>query len=226
MPSVFLFGIIFGLTGNIANLSLYLVSSMSFIIFAGSGQFIALVLIVEEKGLTAIIVTAIVINFRHLLFSANINKIVEVNGFKKLLSAYLLTDEAFIVTTNVDKELKSGKIVHPEVNMEDVLIGAGLTLWFLWNIATIMGYLLGNIIGDAVNISTNFIVSATFLGYLISHWANSPVERKFILAISLISFIFSFWLESADLIILVLSTGFVISMISSKLSSNSEEETS
>ncbi|MHA2031499.1 MAG: AzlC family ABC transporter permease, partial [Candidatus Kariarchaeaceae archaeon] len=49
LPSVIIFGIIFGITGYTTGLPLYLVSSMSYIIFAGSSQFLVLILISENE---------------------------------------------------------------------------------------------------------------------------------------------------------------------------------
>ena len=65
LPSVIIFGLIFGITGYSSGLPLYLVSSMSYVIFAGSSQFLVLILIKEDDPLAAILIAGILINLRH-----------------------------------------------------------------------------------------------------------------------------------------------------------------
>ncbi|MHA1512946.1 MAG: AzlC family ABC transporter permease, partial [Candidatus Hodarchaeales archaeon] len=60
-PSVILFGVILGFTGGLGGLPFLLVISTSFIIFAGSAQFIVLLLIIRGDPLFAIFLAGIII---------------------------------------------------------------------------------------------------------------------------------------------------------------------
>ena len=70
IPSIVLFGLVFGYTGGNADLPFLLVSSTSFIIFAGTAQFFIILAIIQQDPIIPIIMTAIVINLRHLLYGA------------------------------------------------------------------------------------------------------------------------------------------------------------
>ena len=213
MPSVIGFGLIFGFTGGtLTDLPLYFVSSMSYIIFAGSAQFLVLILIIEGEPLISLIVAGVLINMRHLLYGANLNNVVRAKGLKKLLMAYLLTDEAFLITSLTKKTLDEKPNSYDYYNLDDVLIGSGFTLWFMWNVSTIIGYIIAKNVNELLIFEPNFILSATFLGYLIIHWRENPEERAFILILSLISFLLAFLIQSSDLIITVLLFGIVYSV--------------
>ena len=181
LPSVIIFGLIFGITGFTSGLPLYLVSSMSYIIFAGSSQFLVLILITQDESLIAILVAGILINLRHVFYGAALHHELVGSRKKKILAAYLLTDEAYLITKFSKKSmLKSNR----ELRLTNILIGGGGLLWISWNISTILGYFISQKTNIFNDVSTNFIVAATFLGYLILQWEQSPKERKFILIIN------------------------------------------
>ena len=130
LPSVIIFGLIFGITGFTSDLPLYLISSMSFIIFAGSSQFLVLILISENNPIVAILIAGILINLRHVFYGAALNKEFQGMGKKKILAAYLLTDEAYLISTFTKKSNRN----HQDVKIIDVVIGGGGLLWISWNI--------------------------------------------------------------------------------------------
>ncbi|MHA2275586.1 MAG: AzlC family ABC transporter permease, partial [Candidatus Kariarchaeaceae archaeon] len=135
-PSIILFGVILGFTGGLGGLPPLLVISSSFIIFAGSAQFIVLLLIMKGDPLFAIFLAGIIINLRHLLYGASLHTIITSKGLKRILLAYLLTDEAFLITSLTKNELTSEPSNKSTIILEDVLFGAGLSLWLVWNLST------------------------------------------------------------------------------------------
>lgn len=212
LPSVAIFGLIFGFTGSLSNLPLLLISLMSFIIFAGSAQFFTLLLIIEGKGEIALIAAAIFINIRHLLYGATLFNDIKSKGLKRYIIAYFLTDEAFLVTMIVKKELKDNFSETSEIDLENVLLGSGIFLWLIWNSCTIIGYWLKPFIEQFLILSPDFIIASTFLGYLIIEWNRTPSERKFISTLILVSFLLSFYLQSTLLLIIILIIGIIYSM--------------
>ena len=81
---------------------------MSYIIFVGSAQFLVLILIIEQQPFLAVLVAGIVINLRHLLFGAALHKDIKSKGLKRILLAYLITDEAFLVTKLTQAQFHKG----------------------------------------------------------------------------------------------------------------------
>ena len=213
MPSVILFGLILGITGAIGNISFFLVASTSFIIFAGSSQFIVIVLIIQNEPLLGIVLAGIIINLRHLMYGASLHDYVKSKWPKKLVVSYLLTDEAFLISEIAyknNKELFDTNVYH----LDDHLIGSGFTLWFLWNLSTDLGYFFAEFVKDYVSFSTDFIVAATFVGYFVMNWTNSPENRHLIIIMSVVAFVLAFIFQSSTLIILILILGILIGSIS------------
>lgn len=209
LPSVIIFGIIFGIIGYTSDLPLYLVSSMSYIIFAGSSQFLVLILISENDPIIAILIAGILINLRHVFYGAALNKEFQGMGKKKILAAYLLTDEAYLISTFAKKSEGGPN----DVKIIDVVIGGGALLWVSWNISTIIGYFVGQRTNVFEGVPTDFIVAGTFLGYLILQWEQSPRERRFILVIILLSFSLSFVLQGVYLLFFTLLLGMIFAQI-------------
>lgn len=209
LPSVIIFGLIFGITGYSSGLPLYLVSSMSYVIFAGSSQFLILILIRENDPLIAILIAGILINLRHVFYGAALNKDFQGKGKKKILAAYLLTDEAYLISNFA----KKSNTIPEDMQIIDVVIGGGGLLWLSWNITTIIGYFIGRQTNIFNGIPTIFIVAGTFLGYLILQWEQSPQERRFILIVILMSFILSFVINGVYLLFFTLLLGMVFAQI-------------
>lgn len=218
MPSVILFGLILGITGAIGNVSFFLVASTSFIIFAGSSQFIVIILIIQNEPVLGIILAGILINLRHLMYGAVMHDLVKDTPFlKKIIVAYLLTDEAFLISDLTYKQNeKSFKYGYYKV--DEVLIGSGFTLWFLWNLSTDFGYFFAELVQkyvlDYITFTPDFIVAATFLGYFVMNWTNSKESKILVVLMSIIAFILAFFFQSSALIIVILLLGIIIGSLS------------
>lgn len=138
MIGVIPFGMIYGILAIAAGLPPSVAQAMSFIIFAGSSQFVSAQLF--GLGVPAVInlFTIWVINLRHALYSASIAPYLQKLPARwKLALAYLLTDEAYAVT-----------ILHYQQDSDDrykhwFFLGSGLTLWTTWQLSTAVGIFLG-----------------------------------------------------------------------------------
>jgi 4-azaleucine resistance transporter AzlC len=132
------FGMIYGILAIAAGLPPSVAQAMSFIIFAGSSQFVSAQLF--GLGVPAIvnIFTVGVINLRHALYSASIAPYLQRLPTRwKLVLAYLLTDEAYAVTILQYQQEGDKRQKHW------FFLGAGLTLWTTWQLSTAVGIFLG-----------------------------------------------------------------------------------
>ncbi len=203
LPSILIFGVIFGFAGATTGYSLPLISSMSFVIFAGSAQFVTVLLLLENEPLVSIIVTGIIINLRHLIYGIVIRDRLEMTTLKKFIVAYFLIDESFLVTDMAYRERKQ----NPSLDLFRVLLTSGIILWVCWNLSTIVGYILFLTYGDIFDIPGNFIVAASFLGFLVDHFRKYPEERLLITVTSAISVILGYILSSSALLITIMVAG-------------------
>jgi 4-azaleucine resistance transporter AzlC len=132
------FGLIFGALAIDAQIAAPIAQAMSSMIFAGASQFIAAQMIGAGTSGLVILLVVFVVNLRHALYSASVAPHVRhlAPGWKFLL-AYLLTDEAYVVTiTHYNQE-------SDPIHKHWYFLGAGLTLWTTWQVSTVIGIILG-----------------------------------------------------------------------------------
>jgi len=155
------FGIIYGVIAIEIGLSPLVAFCMSFIIFAGSSQ-IAFAQLFSAGASPLVMISSIaVINSRHFLYGAVLSQYLnKLNCYWKILLSYLMTDQAFSVSLSYLKKN------HKKKNAHFHMLGSGFTLWFLWQLSTLAGIILGNIVPEQLGLT--FAIPLTFLSLIIS----------------------------------------------------------
>ncbi len=103
----FPFSFIVGALSVSAGMSVLQSTAWSAIVIAGSAQMLALNMLKTGATLGVIIFTTLIINLRHVLYSASISGTVrEASFFKKCFMSYALTDEVYATTV---KEMEGNK---------------------------------------------------------------------------------------------------------------------
>lgn len=153
------FGLVAGIAAVEAGLDLPLAVAMSVVVFAGASQLAALELLGRDAPIAVVVVTAVVINLRMLMYSASIAPY-----FRALPArwraglAYLLTDQAYALSVaNYRSEGSTDRAAY--------YLGVAGTLWVVWQAATAAGALLGTGVPDAWGLE--FAVPLVFLALLV-----------------------------------------------------------
>jgi 4-azaleucine resistance transporter AzlC len=165
MLGVVPFGLIFGVVANAAHLPTLTSAAMSPIIFAGSSQLIFARLYGDGAPLLTIILTAAILNLRHVLYSASIAPYLQTfsRAWKTVL-AYLLTDEAYaIVISHFERSGDPASFARQFKQW--YFLGAGLTLWITWQLSTVLGVLVGGQIPESWGL--DFSVPLTFIAIVV-----------------------------------------------------------
>jgi predicted branched-subunit amino acid permease len=154
------FGLIFGVTLAASDVNQVAGWASSILVFGGASQ-LAIVDVLGSGGaaITALF-TAIVINSRHLMYSADMGRYTkDLPLSRKIPIAYLLTDQAYLVTATRfrDPDRTAGLVPY--------YIGVGLSLWSIWQLTTTAGLLLGNFIPESWQLG--FAIPKTFAALLI-----------------------------------------------------------
>ena len=158
------FGMIYGLLALSAGLTPGIAQSMSSVVFAGSAQFIAAQLIHERTPGGVIVLTVLVVNLRHALYSASVAPYLRPlgRGWKAGL-AYLLTDEAYAVAITRYLRDNGKTVVSPYRHW--YFLGAGLTLWLSWQWSTAVGIFVGARV--PASWSLDFTLALTFIALVV-----------------------------------------------------------
>ncbi len=140
--------------------------SSSWIIFAGSAQFAGVLVLQAGGGLLLTVLTIIVVNARHVMYSAALaGRYAAAPRWFKIVGPYVLVDQAFAVADQLppDTDLEYRMWHH---------LGAGFTAWVLWQTWVAIGILVGASIPEEW--SLDFAVPLLFLGLLVLVLRNRP----------------------------------------------------
>ncbi len=161
------FGLIVGVTAAGSAIDNWAGWASSVIVFAGAAQ-LALFELLDAGSLAAVaIATPLVINLRHLMYSAALAP-----QFSKLAAAdrvwlpYFLTDQTFVIAM--------GRFRPDEdpITVKWFYLGASVTLWTAWVVATTLGVLVGAEVPPEW--SLDFAIPLVFLALLVPSISSRP----------------------------------------------------
>jgi len=161
-PAAAAFGILAKTTG-ISLLESFLFSA---VVFAGASQFIALNLLATGMGPAGIILTTLLVNFRHFLMSASLSTRLK-NLAKKtyVFLAFGVTDEVFSVLA-----FKKGKLTPAFV------LALQLSAYSGWVAGTVAGYLLGGFMPEVLTQSMGVALYSLLLAILMPEMKASSLS--------------------------------------------------
>lgn len=152
----------FGILSLKSGLSVWEAGMMSFFVFAGASQFIAIQLIGQGATIWVIGMTTLIVNIRHILMSFSMTRFFSGLSLGKLaFIAQGITDESFVLNSKLLEE-----IATPEERGK-VALGVNLGSFSFWVVFTFIGAWLGN----QLNISFsgfNFALLALFIVLTVS----------------------------------------------------------
>lgn len=154
------FGLVLGVTSAGSLVGGGLGIATSFIIFAGAAQLVTVQLIDSGTSLVVVVITALVVNVRHLMYSAAMaSHFSEFPKRSRWALPYLLTDQAFAVS------ILRYETADDPTYKRWYFVGAGFTLWASWQVATITGVVLGAQIPESLGLG--FAIPLVFMVLLI-----------------------------------------------------------
>lgn len=171
-----------GILSKNAGLSFWDTSAMSFFVYAGASQFMAVDMIAQGLSYGSIILATFLLNLRHLMMSASLSLDVKDIDRKYIpLVAFGITDESFALIS---------------FHKEGLTLPFTLSLFFsahtAWWAGNMLGYLVGEILPKTLQASMGVGFYAMFAGILFSQVKEN---RKFltlaILSIAIYTFIYS-----------------------------------
>ena len=160
------FGMLYGIGAVAAGMPVWLAQLTSMVVFAGAAQLVIVQMLSAAAGALPIGLTAVLLNLRHLLYSASVaGHVRHLPRRWRVVLAYLLTDEAYAVAilrytrpAAADQEQAEPDLRHW------YFLGCGLTLWGCWQLSTALGIAFGARIPPEWDI--DFAVPLTYIALL------------------------------------------------------------
>ena len=138
-----------------AGLSLSETQALSLFVFAGSAQFTAAGLFATGATALEIVFTTFLLNVRHVLYGLALGRQVRLDGWRRPVAAFFLTDEVF------------GVVSTRRAPTFGYLLGAELSLFVTWNLSTLGGGLIGGAIPDPTKLGLDLVFPLAFLALLV-----------------------------------------------------------
>ncbi len=165
------FGMIYGVLALSAGLPARLAFAMSFVVYAGSAQFVAAQLIGAGAPGVVIIFTTFIVNLRHILYSASVAPYLKhLSRRWKWLLAYLLTDEVYAVA--ITRFVRETASASRSPFVQWYFLGAGLAQWSVWQASTAVGIALGTQIPPGW--ALDFTIALTFIALVVPALTDRP----------------------------------------------------
>lgn len=163
------FGVIFGTLASVAGLSLVQALGMSILVYAGSAQFIAISLLVAGAGVWVIVFTTLIVNLRHVLYSASLQPhIAHLAQRWRVVLAFGLTDETFALVQRRYLTRGCG------ADGQWYHAGAALALYLCWISSSLLGVLFGQAMPSLAAWGLDFAMLATFIGIVVPALRTRP----------------------------------------------------
>jgi predicted branched-subunit amino acid permease len=161
------FGMISGASAIAAGLDPVTAMSMSLIVFAGASQLAMCDLIARGAVLPVVVLTALVINLRFVMYSAAIAPYLATAPARfKGVASYLLTDQGFVVTAT------RARTTPDPHHLRWYYLGASLALWTTWQLSNLAGIQLGTLVPPSWGLE--FTIPLTFLALLVPVLRDRP----------------------------------------------------
>jgi 4-azaleucine resistance transporter AzlC len=147
----------FGILAKTIGISLGESALFSLFVYAGASQFMALNLLAVGAGAGEIILTTLLVNFRHFLMSASLTTRFTKDMKKWFpLIAFGVTDEVFSVASFKEEQLTTKFIMALQI-----------AAYASWVTGSIVGYLVGQVLPSLVKDSMGIALYAMFAALLI-----------------------------------------------------------
>ncbi len=167
------YGVSFGALAVAAGLDVWQTCVLSLLMFSGGSQF-ALIGLVATGGLSAApaaITAAALLGVRNTLYAIRLSPIIGPGFAKRIAAGWITIDESTAVATT-QPDLASQRLGFWVT---------GLGIFIGWNITTLAGALLGNLLGDVRRYGLDAAAAAAFLGLV---WPRLKQLQPIVVAIA------------------------------------------
>lgn len=169
------FGMAYGAYAVESGLAPGFAQAMSAVVFGGASQFVGARQMAAEVPGIVIVLTALLVNSRHMLYSASLAPYVaHLSARWRWPLAYLLTDEAYAPAIVRYREPDQSPDKHW------FLFGGALALWLDWQVATALGVFAGSAVPESW--ALDFALPLTFIAIVVPSLRERPALAAAVIA--------------------------------------------
>lgn len=154
--AVGIYGVSFGALSVAAGLNVWQTQALSLLMFTGGSQFAFIGVIGGGGGGAAALGAATLLGLRNGIYGMQMNALLRPRGWRRAVAAQVTIDESAAVAMGQAGETESRRGFWT----------AGIGVFILWNLFTLVGALAGNAIGDPRQWGLDGAAVAAFVGLL------------------------------------------------------------
>lgn len=160
------YGVSFGALSVAAGLSVAQTCALSLLMFTGGSQFALVGALGGGGSAVSGVASAVLLGARNGVYSARLATLLRLRGLRRLIGAQLVLDESTAVALGAEVE----GVRAAELGFWTT----GLSVFLLWNSATLLGALAGSAIGDPRDFGLDAAAPAAFLALLAPRLRGRP----------------------------------------------------
>jgi 4-azaleucine resistance transporter AzlC len=160
------YGVSFGAVSVAAGLDVLQTCALSLLMFTGASQFALIGVIGSGGAAMSGAMTALLLGSRNTLYGLRVAPLLSWRGWRRWAGAHLLIDESTAMSVNRE--------TVPAARVG--FLSTGLSIFALWNLATLVGAVGGTALGDPRTFGLDAAVGAAFLALM---WPrlDKPLNR-------------------------------------------------
>lgn len=151
-----LYGISFGALSVAAGLNLWQTQLLSALMFTGGSQFAFVGVVASGGAGAAALGAASLLGVRNAVYGMQMQRLLQLRGWRRWLAAHLTIDESAATALAQSSAIEQQRGFWT----------AGLGVFVLWNVCTLLGALLGDALGQPLQWGLDGAAVAAFLGLL------------------------------------------------------------
>ena len=164
------YGVSFGAVSVAAGLSVAQTCALSLLAFTGASQFALVGVIAAGGAPVSGALTALLLGTRNTLYGLRLAPLLAWTGWRRVLGAHVLIDESTAMSVT--------RASTPAARLG--FLTTGISIFVLWNLATGVGAIAGDAIGDPRTFGLDAAVGAAFLALL---WPRLRDRRNVLVAV-------------------------------------------
>lgn len=165
----------FGIILKSYNYGILIAFVMSFLIYAGSMQYVAIGLMTGGASLLTVALTTLMVNARHLFYGISMLEKYKNVGKRKPYLIFSLTDETYSLVCSDNKEIE-------DKYKKDYYLFVSIFNHSYWIIGTIIGVLIGTFINFNSE-GIDFALTALFITVFLEQWLSSKNHKPALIGV-------------------------------------------
>ncbi|MFN8173394.1 MAG: AzlC family ABC transporter permease [Candidatus Nanopelagicales bacterium] len=151
------YGVSFGAISVTSGLTALQTQILSAVMFTGGSQFALIGVLAAGGGAVSAVATSVLLGVRNAFYGLSMAEVLHVRGLRRVVAAQLTIDESTAMAVSRSAEHDGGRASR------FAFWATGLSVFVFWNLATLIGAIGANALGDPKRLGLDAAIPAGFI---------------------------------------------------------------